>query len=169
MTRTRAIVTLLLLSTGSFAVAVTLLAGRGEPVRPAAGGEQTGTGTVVGSAPAGAAKNAPPDVFTISGRVAGLLPGRPGTLALRVTNPNPYPINVVTLDTSVAEPAGCPDGSLRVGRYDSARATAVTVLARATVDVPVAVELVDSPTADQSACAGATFGLEFSGTAVRGR
>lgn len=167
-TRPRVIGLLLLFSAGSLATGAVLLATRREPARPAAG-QQSGTGTVLGGTPQAPAGDAATGVFTISGRVAGLLPGQAGTLRLRVTNPNAYPIQVLTLDTRVTEPAGCPAGSLTVGRYAYTDGPAFSAPANGTVDVEVPALLADSPTQDQSRCAGVPFPLAFTGTAVQAR
>ena len=163
---------LLLLAVGGAAGAVTIAILRDErPARPAAGGEQSGTGTVVGGTegtpPAGDTEG----VFHIAGRATGLVPGRPATLALRVTNPNPWPIHVLTLDTDVTQPPGadCPVGTLRVGGYDYTSGEVYAAPARGTVEVPVRIELADSTGRDQSGCAGVTFPLTMTGTAVRAR
>lgn len=169
-TRQRVVGSLLLFSAGSAAAAVYTLVADSEPVRPAAGGDQSGTGTVLGGTPQAPSPEEPAGVFTISGRVAGLLPGRVSSLPLRVTNPNDFPIQVLTLDTAVAEPAGCPTGSLSVARYEHADGTAaVTAPPNGSVEVPVTVRYADSPTADQSGCAGRSFALSFTGTAVDAR
>lgn len=171
--RRRLAVVLLLFSAGA-AGALALTASRGEPARPAAGGPRNGTGTVVGGATptpgGGSAAPQPAGRFSISGSVDGLLPGRPATLPLTVTNPNPWPIQVLTLDAGVTAPPGstCPVGTLAVGAYDHGDGDpAVTVPARGSVVVDVRVVFADSLTDDQTGCRGATLPLVLSGTAER--
>lgn len=174
-------VMLLLFSVG-VAGAVTYAATRtaSSSARPAAGGEQTGTGTVVGGngaqspspQPGGPGKGSPQGpngVFYISGQVSGLVPGAPSTLPLRIENPNPWPIQVLTLDTGVGAPAGspCPASTLTVGKYTYTNGARISAPARGTVVVDVPVELADSVTQDQSGCPGSSFPLTFTGTAVK--
>ena len=176
MDKRRAGTLLLLLAVGVVAGTAYALISRRAPVAPVASTGEQGQGTVLtapgpGNAPGGApaTPGKPAGVFHLSGRVAGLVPGAASTLTVTVTNPNPYPIRLLTVDTGVTEPAGCPAGSLRVGRYDAATAPAVPVAAHGTAHVKLPVSFADSPTQDQSACAGATFPLAFTGTAVQGR
>ena len=174
MPRRRVVVGLLLVGAGAAgAVGYAVSADRSRPARPVAG-PQPGTGTVVGGNPSASpgprgTPAGPTGTFSIEGQVAGLLPGRPATLALTVTNPNPWPIQVLTLDTGVTAPPGttCPAESLRVGRYTFTGGTRYAAPARGTVVVPVSVELADSPTADQSGCRGEAFPLTFTGTAEK--
>jgi hypothetical protein len=107
-------------------------------------------------------------VFYIAGRVDGLVPGRAKTMPLTVTNPNPWPIHVLTVNTSVARPSAssCPAGSLEVGDYAFSDGDAsITAPANGTARVDVPVEMVDSLTMDQTGCKGTTFALTFAGTA----
>ena len=169
--RRRLVLVLLLLSAGAAGAAGYALATRTKSGAPAAGGEPSGTGTVIGGTPSPGPSGRPEapgraGVFSISGRVDGLVPGRPATLPLTVTNPNPWPIEIRTLDIGV-EPAGngCPASLLEVGRYAFTGGQSFAAPARGTVVVPVPVRLADSPAHDQSACA--TFPLTFTGTAER--
>ena len=153
---------------------------------PAAGGASTGTGTVVGGTrsaspspapdgPAGRPPGQPPGQpagrravegrFSISGHVADLVPGVPATLPLTITNPNPWPIRVLSVDVSVGTPSSgaCPASTLRVAPFSGAALASP----RGTVSIEVPVELVDSRTHDQSGCPRATFPLSFTGTAER--
>jgi len=108
----------------------------------------------------------PAGYFSISGHVAGLVPGAATTLPLRITNPNPWPIRVLSVDVSVGTPSSgsCPASTLRVAPFRGATLTP----AGGTVSIEVPVELVDSAVLDQSGCPRATFPLSFSGTAERG-
>lgn len=178
-TRQRLIVLLLFFFVG-VAGAVTYATNNAAPKKatPAADGEQTGTGTVVGgngpqspSPQPGGPGNAqgPNGVFYISGQVSGLIPGAPSTLPLTIENPNPWPIQVLTLDTGVNAPASspCPASTLTVGNYTYSSGAKISAPARGTVVVNVPVELADSVTQDQSGCPGSSFPLTFTGTAVK--
>src|SRR4051812_17239615 len=70
---------------------------------PAGTNTNTGTGTVNASPSAspngngnGGNGGGPKGEFFIAGTVAGLRPGVSGTLTLTITNPNPWPIQVLT-------------------------------------------------------------------------
>lgn len=133
------------------------------------------SGGIVGPAPGATAEpgdtTTPPSlgVFHIAGDAPGLVPGRKATLVLRVTNPNPWPIRVLTIDTRVVERSmpGCPTGLLTVAAYRYATGEPFSAPAFGRVEVPVAIELADSRTQDQSGCAGVTFPLTMTGTAAR--
>jgi hypothetical protein len=161
---------LLLFGTGTVgAFAFALISGGGS-ARPVADAPPSGTGIVVGASPSPSATAAPQarGVFFLAGNVKGLVPGARRTLPITVTNPNPYPIHVLTVDTGVAVPAGttCPAGTLTVGdyRWDSGDAV-LTAPAGGAVRVDVPVELRDSLTEDQTACRTTTFALTFDATA----
>ncbi|HEU0131552.1 MAG TPA: hypothetical protein VFQ85_11250 [Mycobacteriales bacterium] len=143
---------------------------------PTGGDGSTGSGTPgTGSTGSGTGTVGPDDgpktgVFFISGGVTGLTPGTTRTMSLSVRNPNPWPIQVLSLDTAVgaADRSPCPASSLEVGRYAFAAGLPhVLAPANATITVQLPAELADSLTTDQSGCAGATFPLTFSGRAVR--
>lgn len=165
---------LLLFGTGVVGtLAYALISGGGSPATPVAETPPSGTGTVIGATPtpspgATAAPPAVTGVFFISGSVDGLVPGNAKTMPLTVTNPNPWPIQVLTLDTGVAVPASvaCAAGTVEVGDYTYDDGDAVlTAPANGTVRVDVPVRMVDSMTVDQTACKGTTFALTFDGTA----
>lgn len=209
--RRRLAVLLLLFFVGGAGGVVTAVAIRDErPARPSAGGEQPGTGTVIGGtgatpSPSPGGTGSPeepaatpgtdiprvpngtvapdpgttdPDdpqvppalgVFYISGHAPGLVPGRPVRLNLTVTNPNAWPIQVLTIDTRVVDPVAttCPPGMITVSRYEDTTGEKLTAPALGTVVVPVTIEFADSATQDQSGCAGLTFPLTMTGTAAR--
>ncbi|HEV2891895.1 MAG TPA: hypothetical protein VGX28_16095 [Frankiaceae bacterium] len=166
---------LLLAGTGVVGtLAYALIAGGDSPATPAGQTPPSGTGTVIGATPTpGAPSQAPPappvaGVFFISGSVEGLVPGTATTMPLTVANPNPWPIQVLTVDTGVAVPASvtCAAGTVDVGDYSYDEGDAVlTAPANGTVRVDVPVRMVDSLTVDQTACKGTTFALTFDGTA----
>jgi hypothetical protein len=139
----------------------------------AADSPSTGTGTVgakPSASPAPGEANGPKGEFFIAGTVAGLVPGSSGSVALTITNPNPWPIQVLTLNTGVGTPNGspCRPTDLVVSDYTySAGSPVVKAQARSTVQMSLPVTLVDSLTADQSGCRASTFPLTFTGTAEK--
>jgi hypothetical protein len=175
-TRQRAAMVLLLFSLGAVGAVTFAITNSGRNANPSSGNNPTGTGTVVGGngAPTpqpGGPGNAqgPNGVFYISGEVQGLLPGAANVLPLTITNPNPWPIQVLTLDTGVSTPDGspCPASALTVGTYTYTNGAQISAPARGTVQVDVPVELADSLTEDMSGCPASTFPLTFTGTAVK--
>lgn len=169
--RRRVVVLLLGGCAAAGTVAYAAFSGPGE-TSPAAGGS-TGTGTVVGGnrsaspspAPDGPAGRPVEGTFSISGRVSGLLPGVPTSLPLTITNPNPWPIRVVSVAVLVGTPpsGACPSSTLSVGSF----AGSVRAPGRGSAVVTVPVRLADSVTQDQTGCPGTAFPLEFTGLAER--
>jgi hypothetical protein len=98
--------------------------------------------------------------FQLSGELAGLYPGIETTLDVAVTNPQPFAIEVVSVDVTAldAGPA-CPGALLEFGGI----ASTVDVPPGSTVSVPVSVRL--DPAAPD-ACQGVTWSLRFTGTAT---
>ena len=175
--RPRLTVLLLLFSVG-VAGAIGYAVNNARQGTPAAGEQPSGTGTVVGAGPQSPSPNpsggpgnaqGPTGVFHIAGDVAGLVPGEPGTLPLTITNPNPWPIQVLTVDTAVGDPSGspCPAGTLTVGTYTYANGAKISAPARGTVTMSVPVLLQDSMAQDQSGCPASAFPLTYTGTAVK--
>jgi hypothetical protein len=100
------------------------------------------------------------DEFEITGEVGGLYPGAEVTLQTRVTNPHPFPIRVTSVAATVGDAGpGCPASMLEVGGSEEA----VEIPAGETRSVPLAVRM-DRTAPD--ACQGATWPLEFRGTAT---
>ncbi|MBA2634984.1 MAG: hypothetical protein H0U86_18630 [Chloroflexi bacterium] len=100
------------------------------------------------------------DGYTIAGEIDGLFPGADATLDARVTNPHPFTIRVISTSVTVldANPA-CPASMLAIG---DSRAS-FDVPPGGTGTVPLAVRMsLGAP----DACQGATWPLEFTGTAV---
>jgi hypothetical protein len=181
-TRKRLGVLLIFFSVGVAGAVTYAVTNESQPAKPAANGQQTGTGTVVGGPSAqptpspdkgdnGSSNNGggPKGEFYISGSVTGLTPGNATVLPLTITNPNPWPIQVLTIDTGVGTPTGspCPGSSLAVGQYTFTNGTKITAAAKSTVQMTVPVTLTDSPTENQTGCLGATFPLTFTGTAEK--
>lgn len=129
-------------------------------------------GPVVGMAPSTAPAFSPQD-YTLTGDVSGsLLPGSTGAVDLRITNPNPVPITVVSDTTTITTSRGsCPPSNfaslqdLRVPVVVPAGSS--VTLSQAGVppaDWPT-VTMVDTPS-DQDACAGAVLTLHYRGEAI---
>ena len=100
------------------------------------------------------------DGFVIAGEVDGLFPGAETTLDARLTNPHPFPIRVISTSVIVLDASpGCPASMLQIG--DSQMT--IVVPAGGTGTVPLHVRMSRSA---PDACQGATWPLEFTGTAV---
>jgi hypothetical protein len=117
-----------------------------------------------------------PTPFEITTRTEGLrnlYPGAPPVeLPLRVTNPNPEPIFVVSLNVSVPQsPAGCDAGeNLALTPSSASESSPLEVGPGEAVELPgsgisaPAIQLRDLPRS-QDACQDARFQLEFTGAA----
>jgi hypothetical protein len=100
------------------------------------------------------------DEFAISGKVDGLFPGANATLYARVTNPYPFTIRVVSTTATVHDAsAACQASMLEIG--DLTATVEISPGGEGTVPLDVRMDL-----AAPDACQGATWPLEFSGTAV---
>jgi hypothetical protein len=98
--------------------------------------------------------------FTITGEVGGLYPGAETTLNAQVTNPQPFPIRVTSVAVRVRDASpGCPASMLEIRGSENA----VEVPPGATRSVRLDVRM-DRSAPD--ACQGATWPLEFTGTAT---
>ncbi len=99
--------------------------------------------------------------YTVTGRVVGLFPGARTTMRLTVRNPNPYPIKVRRIRTTVrSRVASCPSKTVRVARFRGVR----RVPARSRIHLRVRVRMV--PKAPDS-CAGRRYRLSFRGAGAR--
>jgi len=100
------------------------------------------------------------DGFEIAGEVDGLYPGAEATLEARVTNPHPFAILVTSTTASAldANPA-CPASMIEIGDL----VAAVVIPPGGTGSVPLDVRM---SAGAPDACQGATWPLEFTGTAV---
>lgn len=104
---------------------------------------------------------APPRAFSISGRAAGLFPGRSESLVLHVTNVESFPLVVTTLTTTVrGASASCRAANLAARTFRGR----LSVRAHGTATVAVTITMSASAT---NACRDADFPLLFRGTAVR--
>lgn len=130
---------------------------------------------IVAATSAAAAKDPGKDVdshvFTMSGGVTGLVPGRWVTLPVQVSNPNAQTIKVLTITVAGRDAsAACPaTGNLTVVGYDSTAPGAAVYLVpgRGTVVVPLPIQLVNAANRNQNACKGVSFGLSYAGTAMQ--
>jgi hypothetical protein len=113
--------------------------------------------------------------FTITGSVAGLLPGETKAIQLQLTNPNGVAIQVTRLTVSVSAgstPPGCPSaGNLQITQSNASSASPIGVPARSSVTLTSAprapqITLLNTPDTNQDACKNVGFALSFSGSAV---
>lgn len=117
-----------------------------------------------------------PKDFSITPQLGGLgalYPGAaPQALPLTITNPNPVPIFVTSLQVrATADPPGCGSAeNLVLGGSSASSATPIEVPASGSVSLPApgasapSIQLRDLPVS-QDACQRAQFPLAFSGTA----
>jgi len=108
-----------------------------------------------------------------TGSLEQLMPGAPAQpLPVRISNPNPAPIEVTSLTVTVSlEPSACPaDPNFEVTPSSLSPAAPLTVPASGSAGLPTstatapAVAMRELPV-DQNACQGATVHLDFSGEA----
>jgi hypothetical protein len=118
-------------------------------------------------------KNGKPFTIEQIAPLADLLPGEPAQpLALRLTNPNPEPISVVSLTVSfAADPPGCPAAeNFTLVPSDVSPATPLTIAAESSIDLPTqaisapSIAMLELPV-DQNACQGANLELKLEGQA----
>lgn len=103
---------------------------------------------------------------------ADLYPGAPAQpLALRVENPNPVPMEVTSLEASLADdPPGCPAENFILLPSRASAATPLVIPAQAGIALPAqgisppTIAMRDLPVS-QDACQGADLDLVFSGKA----
>lgn len=111
--------------------------------------------------------------FTISGEVVGLLyPGTWRSIAVSITNPNSYAIEITSLTASVtSSPAGCPASSnIEFQQSPISESHRVTIPRNSTVTLAPAdrplIRLRDLPS-NQDACKLGTFDLFYAGTGTK--
>jgi hypothetical protein len=108
-----------------------------------------------------------PAPFTVVGSVHGLVVGVWRPVAVRVSNPNPEPIEITGLRVSIS---GSPNGCDAAANFRTRGSASTFSVPAGAVAYPVPrvslpqILLVDGPT-DQSRCKGQTFNLSFSGEA----
>lgn len=99
--------------------------------------------------------------FRMTGRVAGLYPGRVKVMRIRLRNPHPFALRLRKLRVIASDPApGCRAGTLRFGRVRRG----LVLPARRTTKIRVRVSM--RPSAPD-ACIGVRYPLRFSGSGVR--
>lgn len=100
-----------------------------------------------------------PNVFTIGGSVSGLYPGATRQFVLTVANPQPYPITVLSIFTTVQGlTAGCSFTTLTVSKFAGSLSIPAKQWRHAIVSAHMA-------HAAPNACQGAHFQLLYAGTA----
>lgn len=122
-------------------------------------------GSGSGSATTQALADAVDEVTFAADGVTGLVPGGSDTATLTFTNPNTFSVAIPAKTVSVA-------GITTNGACSSAEALlsgtgslgAQTLAAGATTTVDVLVTMANSPTVDQTACAGKTLTVNYSAT-----
>jgi hypothetical protein len=116
--------------------------------------------TAIGSTGVGRAKRG--QAFSLSGHVAGLLPGERKLLVITVRNRGRRALRVRVVTTRVLDASGaCKARNLRVASFHGA----LRVAAHRSREIAVPASMrVDSP----SACQGAVFRLAFHGRATPG-
>jgi hypothetical protein len=108
-----------------------------------------------------AASEAPGHTFTISGAVTGLVPGRPATLRLTVTNTDAQAIQVRAV-SATAQSAGpsCPGNLLDIAAYAGTPQTIVAGHGKAVVELPITLSA-QAP----NACRKVSFPLTYTARA----
>jgi hypothetical protein len=104
-----------------------------------------------------------PKSFSISGSVSGLYPGATKNLPVLITNQNNQDIKVTSVHISVtgSDMSGCGAGNLSATDY-SGPAFIVAKDSSLTINLPVT--MIHNAA---NSCQGATFALNYSGTAVK--
>lgn len=99
--------------------------------------------------------------YRISGSVSGLYPGAVRPLALTFSNDNNFPIKVDTFSVAISAPsASCTASNIRVDPLPSD----VVMPANGTTTQTVLVRMSNN---SPNACKNSTFGLTYTGTAVK--
>jgi hypothetical protein len=160
---------------------LTLAVATAQATGPASGG--TNGGAVTGGTLNGSTLSIQPPSFTLAGNVAGSLePGTPRALNLQITNPNPRPLIVSGLSTSiraVSAPAATAALPCTLSGFSAQQFSGrlpLTVPASSTrtlaqLGVPAAqwpqISIVNLPT-NQDGCKGASLALAYTGAATLG-
>lgn len=107
------------------------------------------------------ASPAPGHAFTLSGSVAGLLPGRPATLRLTAANPDAQAIRLTAATvTARAASSACPASLLDITAFAGTPETVVPARGQAVVELTVTLSA-HAP----EACAKVSFPLSYAGQA----
>ncbi len=107
--------------------------------------------------------------FSASGTISGLVPGRPGTLEVVITNEDAVGYRILQLEATAKDASpGCPAANLVIEPYSSTTQGAVThdVAGKSTTTIPLTVTLRYTSSV-QDACKNVKFPLTYSGVAVR--
>lgn len=98
--------------------------------------------------------------FTVRGHVDGLFPGARTTLQVSLRNPNPYPIVVTRVRTTVLRTgSACPAGTVRIKAYMGVRRVRAHGVARISLPIRMA-------KGAPEACEGQRYPLAYSGQAI---
>jgi len=147
-----------LVASASFAVIRSGVEGKNGAATAVLGTELTASNTSNGNG-----NNSDPKSFSISGSVTGLYPGATKNLPVLISNQNNQDIKVTSLHISVtgSDRSGCGSSNLSTTDY-SGPAFVVPKLSSQTINLPVSMTHGAS-----DSCQGATFTLQYSGTAVK--
>jgi hypothetical protein len=108
-----------------------------------------------------AAADAPGHAFTISGTVAGLVPGKPMPLLLTVHNTEAQPIRVTSLTaTAQAASKSCPASLVAISTYPGNPQTVVAARSQAVVALSITLSA-ETP----DGCRRVSFPLSYTGKA----
>jgi hypothetical protein len=104
-----------------------------------------------------------PKSFTIGGSVSGLFPGAAKNLPVLITNQNNQDIKVTGIQINVtgSDKSGCNAGNLSTSNYTG---PAFIVLKNSSRTIWLPVSMIHNAS---NTCQGATFTLQYSGTAVK--
>ena len=145
----------LLVTAGAGALASVGVAG-GSATFPLAGFGDAFGGSVHAGPPAASGGR-----FAITGNVAGLFPGASLPLVLTVANPEPFPMLVTSISTTVSSPSSqCPGSLVVVTPFSGAHAVPAHGSSQVTVTASLA-------HAAPNACQGVTFPFHYSGLAQK--
>lgn len=110
----------------------------------------------------GSARVSAPARFRIYGHVTDLYPGARTHLRLTLRNPNPFPITVTKVRTTVLVPqaSSCPPRSVKVKRFTGSRRIAPAGVARIRVTVRMRAKA-------SAGCEGQRYRLAYRGWATR--
>lgn len=113
------------------------------------------------SGPSAHSRRVASPVFRVRGHVAGLYPGRHGTMKLKIRNSYRFPISVRRVVAHAASPAaGCPGGTVVIRPWRGHLRVPSRSRRRITVRVKMRVGA-------SSACIGARYPITYTGKAVR--
>lgn len=149
---------LALVACGAFAGIRSGIGERGPAATAVLGASLTASNTLNGNA-----NSSDPKSFSISGSVSGLYPGSTKNLPVLISNQNNQDIRVTSIHINVtgSDKDGCASNNLATSDY-SGPGFVVSKNSSQTINLPVSM-IHDA----SNACQGATFTLQYSGTAVK--